>query len=206
MAASIVVPLISTLISAGFQAFGAAKSAQENKKNQYLANNRQAELDKELYQGVLDDPGSQAYLRTLDRNLRDSIQGIENSAVSTGATQENVLAQKRAANEVTSDAIGNLLQREDAKRDNLLNRQANLDAQQMAVNNQKAQNWANVASTISNAATSLGSAYMLANDQLFKMDDIKPIKNMAPTTNVAKVQNVKDPIMQSAKSGDWRLN
>lgn len=213
------IPIIMSLASAAAQGVGAVKSAQENKKNQYLTNNRQAELDKELYQSVLDDPGSQAYLRTLDRNLRDSIQGIENSAVSTGATQENVLAQKRAANEVTSDAIGNLLQREDAKRDNLLNRQANLDAQQMAINSQKAQNWANTASAISSAANSVASAYMMGEKSLFdnpqttgSMTEKYP-KQTASLNNYAKNvsqqgldNTIEKQVMDRVRQGNPTLN
>lgn len=167
MAIPLAIPIIMAAVSAASSIGGGIMGSKENKKNQALISQRNAELQRDLYQGVLDDAGSQAYLRTLDRNLRDTIGGVENTAVSTGATQENVLAQKEAANEVTSNAIGNLLQREDSKRYNLLNRQANIDAQQMGLNAQRAQNWQQVASGISNAAGTLGSAYLMGEEKLF---------------------------------------
>lgn len=202
----LVIPIISAIVSAASAVGGGLASAKKNRENQYLLNQEKADLDKELYQGVLDDAGSKAYLRSVNQNLRDSITGIENSAVSTGATHENTLAAKQAANEVMSNAVGNLLQQEEGKRQTLLNRKSNLNAQQAAINSQNAQNWQQISQGIANASSALGTAYMLGNDQLFKMDGIKPIENVVPTTNVAQVQNVTDPIMQSAKSGNWRLN
>ena len=165
--APLAIPIIMAAVSGASSIAGGIMSARENRKNQSLVNQRNAELTKDLYQGVLDDPGSQAYLRTLNNNLRDTIQGIENTSVSTGSTHENTLAQKEAANEVTANAMGDLLRREDDKKFALLGRRDAIDQQQMAINTQRAQSWSQIAQGVANSANALGSAYMLGEQKLF---------------------------------------
>lgn len=162
-----IIPIIMAAISAASAIGGGIASSRQNKNNQQLLDARNDELIKEQYQGVLDDPGSQAYLRTLSENLRDSITGVENSAVSTGATHENTLAAKESANRVMSDAMAGLLQREDAKKQNIIQQRGQLSGQQMGLNMQNAQNWASVAGNVASAASNLGMAYMGNNAKLF---------------------------------------
>ena len=167
---------ITAAISAISSGVGAYKSKQANKKNQTLLNNMgdeyKSEYLKDYYRGTLENPGSKAYLKRLDENLRDNTKATENTAAATGATQENVLAQKQANNEVVSGAMGDLVQNEDMRRENIkqnyLQRKNQLAQGQMGMNAQVGQNWMNAASNISNAAGSLASVYALdPNAKLF---------------------------------------
>jgi len=167
---------ITAAISAISSGVGAYKSTQANKKNQTLLNNMgdeyKSEYLKDYYRGTLENPGSKAYLKRLDENLRDNTKATENTAAATGATQENVLAQKQANNEVVSGAMGDLVQNEDMRRENIkqnyLQRKNQLAQGQMGMNAQVGQNWMNTASNISNAAGSLASVYALdPNAKLF---------------------------------------
>lgn len=170
-----VVPLALGIISALASIGGGIASSVSSKKaddaNRRLLNARNDELLKEQYQGVLDDPGSRAYINTLNENLRDTITGVENSAVSTGATHENTLAAKESANRVMSGAMSQLLQREDAKRQGIIQQRGNLVNQEMAMNAESgarnAQNWATTAGNVASAASMLGSAYLDGNASLF---------------------------------------
>lgn len=200
MAIPLLVPIIMAAVSAASSIAGGVIGSKENRKNQTLYNKRNAELEKDLYSGPLNDAGSQAYLRTIRENLNDTIQGIENSAVSTGATQENVLAQKEAANRVVSDATANLLQREDNKRYALLGRRDALDQQQVAINNQRAANWQQIASGISNAASALGSAYMMGEEKLFDTP------TGASSTNTRLASVMEDTTDYGAKMAQESLN
>lgn len=159
--------IITALLSLAAGGLGAAKSSQETRKNQNLIDQRNAENSREMYRGVLDDSASQAYLSRLDRGMRDTMAGVNNSAVSTGSTQENLLAQKESANEAVSNAMANLLSREDYKRTTLLDRQNGIDSLQMQNNQSRANNWASMAKNISDSATALGSAYIESDGKLF---------------------------------------
>lgn len=170
-----VLPLVMGIVSALSSIGGGIASSVSSKKaddaNRRLLDARNDELVKEQYQGVLDDPGSKAYLNTLNENLRDTITGVENSAVSTGATHENTLAAKESANRVISGAMSQLLQREDAKRQSIIQQRGNLANQEMAMNAESgarnAQNWATTAGNVASAASMLGSAYLDGNTSLF---------------------------------------
>lgn len=170
-----VLPLVMGIVSALSSIGGGIASSVSSKKaddaNRRLLDARNDELAKEQYQGVLDDPGSKAYLNTLNENLRDTITGVENSAVSTGATHENTLAAKESANRVMSGVMSQLLQREDAKRQSIIQQRGNLANQEMAMNAESgarnAQNWATTAGNVASAASMLGSAYLDGNASLF---------------------------------------
>lgn len=70
----------------------------------------------DYYQDMFDDPSSRSYLKRISQTMYDDNAAISNNAVSTGATQENALAQKQAANEVMSDAVNNLVVGHEAKK------------------------------------------------------------------------------------------
>lgn len=129
---------------------------------------------KDYYKDFMDDPSSKAYLKRIEKNLYDKNEGVENSAVATGATHENVLAQKQANNEVMSDAINNVVinheQKKDAAKERYLNRKdaivsGNLDliGQQ---GEQQAQNWSNLGNNMSDSINGLSSAYLQSGGRL----------------------------------------
>lgn len=174
-----VLPIIMAAIAGASAIAGGVTSSAQNRKSRNLLNARNDELIKDQYQGVLDDAGSKAYLNVLQENLRESIDGIENSAVSTGATHENVTASKESANRSVSEAISSLLQREDQKKAGITQQRTGLLGTQIGMNAQNAQNWAQVAGNVASAAGMLGSAYLDDNAKLFgNGNPVNPITSL----------------------------
>lgn len=171
-----IIPIILGALAVASTAYGAIKSGQENKKNQTLLNSMNeeanAEFVREYHRGALDNPGSKAYLKRLESVMEDNKKASENTAASTGATHENVLAEKQSNNRVMSDAVAGLVEREDARQQSVkqgyLNRKQSLIGAQMGMNSQKAQTWSDTAQGISSAAGSLASAYLMSDGKLFQ--------------------------------------
>jgi hypothetical protein len=160
----------TSLATTIFGASKAGKAERENKK--ILDEAKQENLStylRDYYRGTLDNPSSKAYLKRLDKSMQDRNKATENTATATGATQENVLAAKQANNEVMSDAIGNIVQGEEARKDAIqdryLQRKSALLQGDMNMNTQRAQNWMNTAQGISNAAANLASAYLMSGSK-----------------------------------------
>lgn len=104
---------------------------------------------------------------------------MENSAVSTGATHENLTASKESANRSVSEAISSLLQREDQKKAGIIQQRTGLLGTQIGMNAQNAQNWAQVAGNVASAAGMLGSTYLEDNSKLFGNNNpVKPITSL----------------------------
>lgn len=171
-----IIPIILGALAVASTAYGAIKSGQENKKNQTLLNSMNeeanAEFVREYHRGALDNPGSKAYLKRLESVMEDNKKASENTAASTGATHENVLAEKQSNNRVMSDAVAGLVEREDARQQSVkqgyLNRKQSLIGAQMGLNSQKAQTWSDTAQGISSAAGSLASAYLMSDGKLLQ--------------------------------------
>lgn len=156
---------ISALASAGTSVAGGIKNRQSQRILANLDNENTERYLQEYYRGALDNDASKAYLKRLTSEMDRRDQALENSTVATGATHENVLAQKQANNEVISDAIAGLVEREDARKRDTENRYLTMKNQlasaQMSQNAAVANNWANLGEGISSAAGNLASAYML---------------------------------------------
>ncbi len=176
-----IIPIILGALAVASTAYGAIKSGQENKKNQSLLNglNNEASADfiREYHRGALDNPGSQAYLKRLESVIEDNKKASENTAAATGATHENVLAEKQSNNRVVSDAIAGLVEKEDARqlsvKEGYLQRKRELTGAQMGMNSQRAQTWADTAQGVSSAAGSLASAYLMNDGKLFQGNDTR---------------------------------
>lgn len=162
------VPLVMAAVAVASSIFGAAKSGQANKKNKLmldgLEQENKSDFLKEYYRGALDNEGSKAYLKKLDNSMKEANKAVDNSAVATGATQENILAQKESNNRVMSDAVADLVTNEDLRKQqvksNYFARRDSLQNGQMGVNASVGQNWANLGSGIANAAGGLAESYM----------------------------------------------
>lgn len=151
-----IMAILGGLASAG----GAAASESRNKQTEDSLLGQKSDLDREYYESALDDPGSQAYLKELDRISRDNVRGIENSVVSTGSTAENRLAQMNKANEVVDKAVSGLLQKEENRNERYFAQRNNVNAQLGNLRAQQAQNWMNIASNVAKSAGALGEAYL----------------------------------------------
>ena len=182
--APLVVAGIAAAISAASTAGSAAAGAKANKKNREILSERNRENEmmylSEYYRGALENDGSKAYLKRLEQMMEKRDKAADNSAVASGATQENRLAAKQANNEVISDAIAGLIEKEDnrkqAVQDRYFNNKAAIQSGQMAQNSAVANNWAQIGAGISSAAGSLASAYLM--DENYKL-------NPNATTNTA---------------------
>lgn len=189
-----IAPLLVAGIAAGISALASGGSAiagaRANKKNQKILDQQSRENEQmylqEYYRGALDNEGSKAYLKRLDEIMEKRDKAADNAAVATGATQENQLAAKQANNEVMSDAISGLIEREEqykrAAQDRYFNVKNNLQAGKMSQNQAVAQNWANIGAGISNAAGSLASAYLLSGDYKLNPTAGTTTTNPAQTT------------------------
>jgi len=185
------IPLLPILggVSVASSLFGGIMGGQAARKNQGIIDKMSRENDadyfREYYKDALDNPSSKSYLKRLDNRMKDTDKATENNAIASNATQENVLAQKKANNEVMSDAISGLVERsegrKDAIRENYLNRKNSIQTGQMGQNTQKANNWMNVTNAISQAAGGLASAYLMSDGKLF--DKKKPVDNNTTTTS-----------------------
>lgn len=153
---------ISALASAG----SAVASASANKKNARKISAMEAENKadylREYYRGALDNEGSKAYLKKLDDRLKRSDTAAENALTAQGATHENALAVKQANNQVYSDAVGNLVQQEQNRKDQARSQykqgQQAVTNAQMQQNSNEAQTWAQVGAGISSAADAVTQA------------------------------------------------
>lgn len=172
MAAITALTIGAALASAAGATASGIKRRKALRKQRRILNQLNAENEntflKDYYQDFMDDPSSRAYLKRIEKNLYEKSKGIENSAIATGATHENVLAQKQANNEVMSDAINNVVVNHEAKKDRAKERYlqrkdaiASGNVNLEATNSEsQAQNWANLGSNLSDSLGSLASVYL----------------------------------------------
>ena len=148
----------------------ARKNAEKEQKrilNQMSADN-EANFLRDYYQDAFDDPTSRSYLKRISEDLYDKEKAINSSGIATGATHENIQAQKQAANKVMSDAVNNVIVNQEAKKEAAKNRyisrkdaisQGNMNLAQQS-GEMQAQNWANLGSNLSDSITGLASTYL----------------------------------------------
>lgn len=167
-----IIPIVAAAVSALAAGGSAIAGAKANKKNQKILNDQNRENEQmylqEYYRGALENEGSKAYLKRLDEAMEKRNQAAENSAVATGATHENTLAAKQANNEVLSDAIAGLIEKEDTRKlqvqDRYFGNKNAIRSGQMSQNAAVANNWAGIGSGITSAAGSLTSAYLMSGN------------------------------------------
>lgn len=160
---SAVLGITALVASLAGSAASAAKNEQnedklERQKNQFIA-----DYNTDFYRSALESEGGKAYLKRLKSTMDKRNIALDNSTVRTGATHENTLAQRQANNEVMSNAMAQMVQGEQARRDNVrdryINRISSIDAAQMQNNAQQASNWSQIASSIGGALNQIGAAY-----------------------------------------------
>ena len=167
---------IGALASAG----GAFMSSRANKKNarkiKAMENENRADYLREYYRGALDNEGSRAYLKKLDERMKRSDRAAENALAAQGATHENALAVKQANNEVYSDAVSNIVENEQARKDAVRAQykqgQNAVAEAQMEQNANEAATWSQVGNAIADASGALGRAYATAKG----IDGTNPLK------------------------------
>lgn len=153
---------ISALASAG----SAIASSNANKKNakklKALENENQQDYLREYYRGALDNEGSRAYLKRLDERLKRNDAATENALTAQGATHENALAAKQRGNEVYSDAVANLVEQEQGRKDSqkaqYKEAKNNFAQMEMQQNANEAATWSQIGQGISDATGAVTAA------------------------------------------------
>lgn len=172
---------ISALSALGTSIASGIQNRKNSKILSDLEDENQERYLQEYYRGALENDSAKAYLKRLDSEMERRDKALENSVVATGATHENALAQKQANNEVVSDAIAGLVEREDARKSNAearyLNMKTSLAQGHMNQNAAVANNWAHLGEGISSAAGTLASAYMLDGKVLQSQPSVTPQQN-----------------------------
>lgn len=173
---------IGALAGLGSSIFGSIKARKAQKKAEKkqrqildgMSQDNENMFMKDYYQDTLDDPTTKSYLKRISSDLQDRNKGIENSGVSTGATHENVLAQKQSNNEVMSDAMNNVVVNQEQKKavakDRYLGRKDAISSGDMELaarsGEQQSQNWSNLGSNMSDSITGLTSSYLQSGGSL----------------------------------------
>ena len=168
---SLVLPLLGAAASAVGTGIQAAQNAKANRLAESNYNSIRNQLLSDMYANPLDNVANKALLSQMGRRLDKQNEAVMNQAAAGGATFENTLAAKQAANETMADAVSGLMQGETARRDAIRGQLLNLDsqrtAQQMAALQQSGQGWASMGNALSGSLGTLGGV-MFENDITFK--------------------------------------
>lgn len=152
------------LLGTGASVAGSASARSKNERQlKALETENEAEYLREYYRGALDNDGAKSYLKRLDERMKRADKATENALTSQGATHENALAAKQANNQVYSDAVANLVEGEQDRKDQIKSgykqTKGGLAQGQMGMNAQQAQTWGQIGQGIASAAGSVASAY-----------------------------------------------
>lgn len=153
---------VLTLASLAASAYGASKSAKQNREIDREIARRKSELqgwyNKESGTSMLDTTGGKSIIKLLLENMRRENEGLQNSAAITGASSEAVTAQKEGFMENYTNAMAKMLGydtgRQDALRRDYMIQKAGVD--DMSLQNQlgKSQNWSNFMGNAANLGMS----------------------------------------------------
>ena len=132
--------LISGAVGLAGTVYGAVKSGQERNRMKLMMENQKADnqawFDQKRYSDSMQRKDTQNLMRSLRDNLQDSNRATAATAVVTGATPEQVAAQKAAQGDVITDTYANVAaqgQREkDIAESQYLARKAGLEQQEIA--------------------------------------------------------------------------
>lgn len=168
--------LAASAAGAGIGASKKKKALREQKRvlGQMNADNENDFL-RGYYQNAFDDPTSRSYLKRISADLYDRNKGIENSSIATGATHENALAGKQAANRVMSDSVNNVVMnheaRKQAEKTRYIQRKDAIASGNMELAQQKgelqAQNWTTAGNLVAGGLNGLASSGMFDGKNLF---------------------------------------
>lgn len=154
--------LIGSALASGVGAF--ASASQNSKAKQAEQENydkSRGTLLTDYYTSPLDSISNQALLKQMDERVRQNNEAIENKAIAGGATFENTLAAKNAANQTIANAQSDILRSEEARRRAIQSQLLSLDSAHTGniINNYRAnsQNWGNWASGVSSGLINLGA-------------------------------------------------
>ena len=164
--------LAASTVGSGIQAYQTAK----NQENYEAGQDRiRGALLTEKYRNPFEDPSNKVLLTGMRRDLQKNTEAVLNNAAASGATFENTLAAKQAANEAVAEVNSAIFQNQAAKESAINQQLLNLDmqrnAQKFAAGQQAAQGWASMGDAAFGAFTDLGGTMLengIALKDLFK--------------------------------------
>ena len=162
------------------QIFSAFKGAQANRANQRLLNssrqNNEAFYNNNVNQDFLQTNAGKGVFERLRQQIKEANQQASNNAAVTGGTAEAEIAAKSNIQQNYNNAVNDIAQQgtryQQGQEAMYRGENARLDNQQMSINDQKAQNAANLAGNSSDLVSSsaaltgfegLGQAPILGN-------------------------------------------
>lgn len=171
---------LGSLASSAIGAIGAGRARRKAEKQQrkildQMSADNESNFLRDYYQDAFDDPSSRSYLKRISDSVYEQGKRIQNTGIATGATHENTLAQKQAANEVMSDAVNNVVVNHEGQKrvakDQYIQRKdaiasGNMDMAQRT-GDAKAQNWTNLGNNMAGSITDLASASIKTGGRLF---------------------------------------
>lgn len=161
-----IVPLITTALSLGAQAFGANQSAQANNKaDSYLQsrlNSLESDYASDYYKNFLDTEAARSTMNRLQSQYAEMAKNIKGSSAA-GSTAEAEIAEKDNIQKRYADAVSNLAGMGTQYKDNIraryLANKANLQNQQFGLLQQKAQKWDNFGQNVGSATSGILNAW-----------------------------------------------
>lgn len=119
----------------------------------------------QYYRDPLSAIGNRSLLKSMDERMKDSAEALNNRAIASGATMENMLAARQADNRVMSDLHAQLIRGEDARRDAVAAQQQQLEDRHSAAMQsgflQNARDWQSWGSALGDALMGWGAASLL---------------------------------------------
>jgi len=160
---------VGGIIGLGAGIYGAYKSGQERKRMERYLNQQDAEnkawYNKEAYSDYTQRADTQNLIRNLRQNLDRQNKIANDTAVVTGATQEQVAAQKERSNNVIADVYSNIGAQGQQYKDMITNRylamKNNLANQRMGMMEGAANSYENL---MSNGLGAVGDAFKNLGD------------------------------------------
>lgn len=161
-----IVPLITTAVGLGGQAFGLAQSAEANRKAEsYLQsrmNSLSSKFSTDYYQDFLDTEAARSTMNRLQTQFKDMAENIKGSSAA-GSTAEAEIAAKDNIQQRYADAVSNLAGMGTQRKDSLLARyqanMGNLENQKMGILQQKAANWSTFGQNVGAASDGILKAW-----------------------------------------------
>lgn len=194
MSAILIASLIGAGLSAASTGVGAMQSAKERKKATELQRKRESEskmfYEREYNKDYFDTATAKGLINRASIKMRDFGKQNQNSAIKTGATQENKIANAQSANANYSNLLSNIAdqgtQYKQNVRNQYLNQQNQFDNANMNSIEANAQSKANAGANIGKAIGGVTQAVIAG----------MPTKASGPST----IPQAGDPIMQDTQN------
>lgn len=202
--------MIATLIGAGLAVgsslWGGAKAAQAARKaNRQIAKQRaanQAWFNRRYNEDYADTAAGQRLITQAKDYAKDNWKKAQGASRVGGATDESAAAAKEAGNKMVGNTIANISAQDTARKDridaNYRATDANLQAQQVAIEQNRANQITNAASQASNAMINAG-AYIDGMNASKASDSVKSFS----IGDVTQGTDVIDPLTGKVVNSEW---